>query len=324
MPSLLVSVLIPCYNAARFVGDAIRSAIEQTYDPVEVIVVDDGSDDGSREVIAEFETHRNFRWEAAPHQGGNAARNRLLRLARGDYIQYLDADDLLCPHKVERQMQALDHGADAVLCDYVDFDDNGSPELIHRYSLPSRGILAYVVRHSMITMVPLHRREHLECVGGFDEKLQCCQDFDLHLRLARRVWRRVAHVPLPLCRHRLRPEAISAHEGKIFLQKTQLLRRCCDELNGSSRRDAELSHALADRLYCCARHLVRHGMYAQARDVFRLSKQTCRDLQPPIGWPMRVLTMGLGPVRAERVRSAIVRSRSCGQQRSPIRDRTGR
>ena len=81
-----VSILIPCYNAARWVGQAIDSAIGQTHPDKEVIVVDDGSTDGSLEIIKSF--GNRIRWESGPNRGGNAARNRLLEMARGDWLQY--------------------------------------------------------------------------------------------------------------------------------------------------------------------------------------------------------------------------------------------
>src|SRR5678815_984429 len=98
----LVSILIPCYNAERWIRQCIESALDQTYPNKEVIVVDDGSKDASLEVIKSFGDR--IRWETGPNRGGNAARNRLLQLAKGEWLQYLDADDYLLPEKISRQM----------------------------------------------------------------------------------------------------------------------------------------------------------------------------------------------------------------------------
>ena len=102
----LVSILIPCYNAERWVGTAIRSALAQTYPRTEVVAIDDGSTDGSRAVLRQFEPA--IAWEAQPNRGGNVTRNRLLVLSSGMWIQYLDADDCLLPDKVAEQLQAID------------------------------------------------------------------------------------------------------------------------------------------------------------------------------------------------------------------------
>src|SRR5262249_6980596 len=102
---MLVSILIPCFNAKPWVAQAIESALAQTWPEKEVIVVDDGSTDESTDVIRTFSGH--IRWETGPNHGGNPTRNRLLELARGEWLQYLDADDYLLPDKVSQQMEFL-------------------------------------------------------------------------------------------------------------------------------------------------------------------------------------------------------------------------
>src|SRR6516162_5899582 len=112
--SLSVSILIPCYNAERWIAHAIDSALAQTWNEKEVIVVDDGSTDSSLDVIRGFKDR--IRWETGSHRGGGAARNRLLELAYGQWIQYLDADDYLLPNKIAHQMGfiAANMGLDVV------------------------------------------------------------------------------------------------------------------------------------------------------------------------------------------------------------------
>lgn len=95
---LMVSVIIPCYNAERWVAEAIQSCLDQTYSPIEVIVIDDGATDRSLEVIKSF--GQRIRWETGPNRGGNCARNRGLALSKGQYVQFLDADDYLLPEKL--------------------------------------------------------------------------------------------------------------------------------------------------------------------------------------------------------------------------------
>src|SRR6476646_1430405 len=99
---MLVSILTPCYNAERWIAQCIESALAQTWPQKVVIVVDDGSSDASLTIIKTFGDQ--IRWETGPNRGGNAARNRLLDLARGEWLQYLDADDYLLTGKIERQM----------------------------------------------------------------------------------------------------------------------------------------------------------------------------------------------------------------------------
>jgi len=103
----LVSILIPCYNAAPWLAETLASALEQTWENIEIIVVDDGSTDNSLLVAKKFESHR-LKVISQPNRGASAARNRALQEAQGDFIQYLDADDLLANDKVERQIKLFE------------------------------------------------------------------------------------------------------------------------------------------------------------------------------------------------------------------------
>lgn len=107
----LVSILIPAFNAQESIADTLRSAIAQTWEHKEVIVVDDGSTDQTMAIARQFESH-GVRAVSQKSQGASAARNLALSLSRGEYIQWLDADDLLAPDKIARQMETLDHGRD--------------------------------------------------------------------------------------------------------------------------------------------------------------------------------------------------------------------
>jgi glycosyltransferase involved in cell wall biosynthesis len=101
----LVSILIPAYNAERWIADTLSSAIAQTWSPKEIIVVDDGSSDQTLHVARQFESV-GVRVVAQKNQGAAAARNKAFSLSQGDYIQWLDADDLLAPDKIAQQMKA--------------------------------------------------------------------------------------------------------------------------------------------------------------------------------------------------------------------------
>lgn len=183
--SSLISILIPCHDAARWIGPAIESALDQTWSEIEVIVFDDGSTDGSLDVIRGFGDR--IRWEGGPNRGAGAARNRLLELARGDWIQFLDADDWLMPEKVAGQAALIPaHPNTDVLFGPVTLE-HWSPEgsrlepcpipeprdpwvLLARWRLPQTG-------------APLFRREALLEVGGWKEDQPCCQEHELYLRL---------------------------------------------------------------------------------------------------------------------------------------------
>lgn len=105
-PSPLISVMITVYNCAEFLAEAIESVLNQRYRPVELILVDDGSDDGSGEVAKEYLPR--LRYEYQPRMGMGAARNRAVSFARGSFFAFLDADDRFRRDKLERQMAAFE------------------------------------------------------------------------------------------------------------------------------------------------------------------------------------------------------------------------
>lgn len=119
-----VSIIIPCYNKQAYVRAAIESALAQSY-PCQVVVVDDGSTDGSLAEVQAFDGR--ITWETGPNRGGSAARNRGLELATGEWIQFLDADDILPEGKIAAQLAALEGApVDAMaFCPWAFFHDDG-------------------------------------------------------------------------------------------------------------------------------------------------------------------------------------------------------
>ena len=106
----LVSILIPAYNAEKWIADTLRSAVAQTWERKEIIVVDDGSTDRTVAVARQFESEQ-LRVVTHKHQGAAATRNLALSLSQGEYIQYLDADDLIARDKIAIQLEALEDSA---------------------------------------------------------------------------------------------------------------------------------------------------------------------------------------------------------------------
>ena len=103
----LVSILIPAYNSEQWIAETIESALAQTWRTKEIVVVDDGSSDQTLQIARRFAS-KGVYVVTQPNQGAAAARNTAMSICQGDYIQWLDADDLLEPDKVERQMRSLD------------------------------------------------------------------------------------------------------------------------------------------------------------------------------------------------------------------------
>lgn len=184
--NVLVSVIIPCYNAENYVSEAIESALSQTHTPIEIIVVDDGSTDRSVDAVCAY--GEKVKILKTAQRGACAARNAGLKLCTGQYVQFLDADDVLLPNKIETQLPFLSVGQyDLVFCNGFLFGDDRPQRPIKKLrALPSPDNIdsfIYCLRHGFGTEGPLHRRSLLEKVGGFREGLAGGQEYDLHVRL---------------------------------------------------------------------------------------------------------------------------------------------
>ncbi len=180
-----ISILIPCFNAERWIADAIRSALAQTYAPIEVIVIDDGSTDNSLDIIRRFSDR--IRWETGQNRGGNPARNRLLELARGEWVQYLDADDYLLPDKIKSQVRILDDFPETdVLYGRVTSEtcnEHGTSHDLQIIAEPRDPWILLARWYLPQTGGPLWRKSALMDVGGWKVDQPCCQEHELYLRL---------------------------------------------------------------------------------------------------------------------------------------------
>src|SRR5436853_1616118 len=182
----LVSVIIPCYNQAHYLNDAIESILAQSCADFEIVVVDDGSADNTAEVAAGYPGVRCIRQD---NQGLAAARNTGLRESRGDYLVFLDADDRLLPGALEAGLACLlAHSEYAFVSGHYRYiKEDGS--LLNEYpqeKIEEDHYLAflqgnYVGMHATV----MYRRTALEQVGGFNTYLRACEDYDLYLRLSR-------------------------------------------------------------------------------------------------------------------------------------------
>jgi len=125
----LVSILIPCYNAKKWLAETLESALSQTWENIEIILVDDGSTDGSLAIAQQFESSK-VKVISQLNQGASIARNLALKQAQGEFIQYLDADDLLSPRKIEDQVLLLQQSPAQMLaiCGTVHFFDGQNPD----------------------------------------------------------------------------------------------------------------------------------------------------------------------------------------------------
>ncbi len=191
----LISIVVPTYNRAQLIAEALDSIVSQSYRPLEIIVVDDGSTDETEDVLRrwgdlnEKENDLALHTIYQPNQGGNVARNRGIAEARGRYIAFLDSDDRWHPSKLGKQLAVFvgDQGIGGVYCgvQHVDLETGRITEPARR-SYPQGNILDQMLIKDVTapTSTYVVRREVFEKVGTFDVELQARQDWDMWIRLA--------------------------------------------------------------------------------------------------------------------------------------------
>jgi glycosyltransferase involved in cell wall biosynthesis len=193
MPEALVSVIIPVRNGQHLIGRTLDSVFSQTYQPLEIIIVDDGSTDETR-LIAEAAASRDsrIRFFSRSHCGLSATRNFAIAQARGGLIAPLDADDLWHPEKIALQataMHSAPSGAGVVYCWSVDIDENDFiiPPIRDKCTAEGNVVADLAARNNFLEngSVPLIRRSCVDAVGGYDQQLiDGSEDWKFYLALA--------------------------------------------------------------------------------------------------------------------------------------------
>jgi len=199
-----VSVIIPAYNCERTIAATVDSVLAQTYRDFELIVVDDGSTDGTAAILRGYGSRLTYVYQ--PNRERAAARNNGIRHATGEYLAFLDADDAWLPHKLERQVEALDRNPHAglVYSQAYRVDDSGRPlpGVVGRGSAARRIFSDLVLYKAIVpTATATVRACCLEQVGSFDESLIYLEDWELWLRLS--LAYDVLFIAEPLARYRV-------------------------------------------------------------------------------------------------------------------------
>ena len=182
-----VAVVIPCFNQAHYLAEAIESVLGQTRPPAELLVVDDGSEDNSYEVAGRYETVTRIQQR---NRGVAAARNAGWKASDSEFLAFLDADDRLLPDALEIGALALDRRPNLAFVSGVsrDIGDDGRVIAALRQPLVSQDHYLRLLEDCFIWSGSsiVYRRSALEAVGGFDKSLRAADDYELYLRLARR------------------------------------------------------------------------------------------------------------------------------------------
>lgn len=216
-----VSVVIGAYNAEKYIAETLESVLTQTVTDYEIIVVDDGSTDHTATVVEEYvKKHPGFKFFRKTNGGSSTARNYGLKAAEGEWIAFLDADDLWSTDKLEKQLEyAASHpGVDLVFTNAAIFGERKKAELyvrpderhIKQNDMFQRLLLRNFVPFSSI----LVRKKAVEALGNFDEKILGSEDHDLLLRMAQNF--KLAYLDGAYVRYRVSENNKSSNQERRF------------------------------------------------------------------------------------------------------------
>ncbi len=297
-----VTVIMPAYNAEAYIGDALRSVAAQTMQDLEVVVVDDGSTDGTVEAARAFADSFELAVLEQKNRGPSAARNLAIRSARGRYCAFLDADDIMLPELLAEQSAVLDADADVglVFTDIVTFDDGGTIKEAYWRLADTRNPFARLVEDNFVTtsavMAPTER---LIAAGLFPEDRRVAEDYELWLELAVR-WK-MSVIPRSLVRYRYASGSLSSN--RLYSARCAL-----EVIEEFWRRHPDLRRS-EPSLYrrSIARHTRNMGVAALAENrrcaAFRyLVKAVCGDPGRVTTW--KALAKVLLPVHHGAVRKS--------------------
>ena len=336
----LISILLPVHNAARWLADTVASALSQTRTNLEVIVVDDGSTDGSLAIARSF-YDRRIKVFSQTHSGASAARNTALQLAKGDYIQWLDADDLLLPGKVAEQMQLAvrdEDGLDLLCGPWGRFYRCAEmaryePTDLWQDLTPSEWLYRKIDRN--LWMAPeswLVSRRLTEAVGGWDETLLRDNDGDYFNRVVA-ASKRVRFVPWARSLHRVGVRGISTNAtlsgGKIESICKSILRHVELMLSmEDSERTREACSSFLDRWLIYV-YPERPDLYLQLVSLMRgiggepsvpQLRRKYRWMRSIVGWKAAKRAQWTLPFLRTRIESVLERPRCAlrSRRRPPI------
>ena len=231
----LVSVIIPCYNHAHFLSTAVKSVLSQSYAPIEIIVVDDGSTDNTKEVTGQFS---NVKYIYQSNAGLSASRNKGIKESKGDYLLFLDADDWLNRDAITTNLRyfATNSGLAFVSGSYDNADGNGNITNEYKVSVNNNHYCRLLDYNyiGMIATVLFSKWVFNEFC--FDTKLRGCEDHDLYLKIARKY--PVLHHTEKIAVYRRHSNNMSSNNGMMIHTAFQILLDQKDQLRTEEEKKA--------------------------------------------------------------------------------------
>jgi glycosyltransferase involved in cell wall biosynthesis len=234
-----VSVIIPTYNRSQIIGRPIQSVLNQTYRDFEMIVVDDGSEDNTEEVVKGFPDERIRYIKHDKNKGGGSARNTGIKAARGKYIAFQDSDDEWLPVKLEKQLKSFKTSPQTtgvVYTDMLRISEDGKTKYWHSPTITDGRLIdpktSDYQTFNLGIQSTLIKKECFDITGLFDENLPRLIDLDLFIRLSRHYC--FKHVKEPLVKY-YATEGISTNTNALVTAQNLLLNKYFDEIKDNRR-----------------------------------------------------------------------------------------
>ena len=292
----LVSVIIPAFKVAGFIAETLSSVLAQTFSTYEIIVINDGSPDtGTLELnMVPFSQFVNYIKQE--NRGAGAARNAGLHAARGEFVAFLDGDDLWLPEFLQEQLRLIqsDGGYDLVYADAINITENGRSRITNMQVNPSDGPVTaqslIAGRCNIITSSVVARRAVIEAVGFFDEGFPNSQDYDLWLRLAKHG-ARMTYQKRVLVERRIYDGSLASDPIKSFTGEIRVLEKTArrSDLTKAERealnRKLKLRHA--DIEVCRGKQRLSAGDFGAALTAFRAANAFYQS------WKLRAVLFSL-------------------------------
>ncbi|HMJ25710.1 MAG TPA: glycosyltransferase family 2 protein [Pyrinomonadaceae bacterium] len=304
-PVPFVSIIIPAYNVASFIGETLTTVFAQTFTDFEVIIVNDGSPDTEEFERALQPYIDRICYLKQENRGASAARNTGVRAARGELIAFLDADDLWAPNYLAEQLSFIrEQGCDLVCADANIFGDAVATRQTYMDSLmgdaPPEGPVTFLelvnADRSLITSGVVVRRELVLEVGLFDEALRNAQDFDLWLRLARHG-AKLAYQRKVLLSYRSRPNSLSGDAINSHKRELRVFDKIEQSYDFTPAERLEVTAVIRKRRalleYELGKLYLIPGEFARARESFTTANTLQRNWKPRLALWLTRLAPGL-------------------------------
>jgi len=288
-----VSICIPTYNRKEYLIETLNSILAQTYKDYEIVIVDDGSTDGTEDMIKELGLPVTYHWQQ--NSGDAAARNKLIELAQGKYISFIDSDDLLLPDAIERLVKVMEEETEDVIVygSYFRIDEYGNVYGKCKRRLYSGRITEYlfetILVHACGSLFPT---KILRESPAFDKSLRICSDYDLWLRLSMKY--KFVALAEPTFKRRRHSTNLSKACFENCLIEFQVVNRFYNEIGDKQLISKSTAEKVISRKKCRAGlYAAKEGLHDQACELLSQSFRLHPNFKSLIYWTKAALTRRL-------------------------------